>query len=41
MYIYNLFLNNIDSIIISLVTGVIASIFVTRIFFIKKLKMKN
>lgn len=35
-YIFKLFYNNIDSVIISLFTGIITSLFVTRIFFIKE-----
>lgn len=36
LYLFKLFYNNIDSVIISLITGVITSLFITRIFFIKE-----
>lgn len=38
LYLFKLFYNNIDSIIISLITGVITSLFITRIYFIKELE---
>lgn len=36
LYLLRLLYNNIDSVIISMITGIITSIFVTRIFFIKE-----
>lgn len=38
LYLFKIIYNNIDSVVISLITGIITSLFVTRIFLIKQLE---
>lgn len=38
LYLFKLIYNNIDSVVISLITGIITSLFVTRIFLVKQLE---
>lgn len=38
LYLFKLIYNNMDSVVISLITGIITSLFVTRIFLVKQLE---